>query len=206
MIAMLTGKVDRTGEGFIIIDVNGVGYLVFCSSRTLSYLADKIGEISINIETHVREDHIHLYGFASEAEQSWFRLLLTVQGVGAKVCLGILSALSPDNLIQAIASQDQNLIIKAPGVGPKLAARIIAELRDKVDESLLGLSMNISDGKVDDSGSNQLVDDAVSALINLGYGRSRALHAVHQVLAETTEDLSVEILITQGLVELSSNG
>ena len=184
MIAMLTGKVDRTGEGFIIIDVNGVGYLVFCSSRTLSYLADKFGEISINIETHVREDHIHLYGFASEAEQSWFKLLLTVQGVGAKVCLGILSALSPDNLIQAITSQDQNLITKAPGVGPKLAARIIAELRDKIDESLLGLSMNISDGKIDDSGSNQLVDDAVSALINLGYGRSRALHAVHQVLLQ----------------------
>ena len=206
MIAMLTGKVDRTGEGFIIIDVNGVGYLVFCSSRTLSYLADKIGEISINVETHVREDHIHLYGFASEAEQSWFKLLLTVQGVGAKVCLGILSALSPDNLIQAITSQDQNLITKAPGVGPKLAARIIAELRDKIDESLLGLSMNISDGKVNDSGPNQLVDDAVSALINLGYGRSKALHAVHQVLAEKTGDLSVEILITQGLVELSSNG
>lgn len=203
---MLTGKVDRTGEGFIIIDVNGVGYQVFCSSRTLSYLADKIGEISINVETHVREDHIHLYGFASEAEQSWFKLLLTVQGVGAKVCLGILSALSPDNLIQAITSQDQNLITKAPGVGPKLAARIIAELRDKIDESLLGLSMNISDGKVNDSGPNQLVDDAVSALINLGYGRSKALHAVHQVLAETTGDLSVEILITQGLVELSSNG
>ena len=158
MIAMLTGKVDRTGEGFIIIDVNGVGYLVFCSSRTLSYLADKIGEISINIETHVREDHIHLYGFASEAEQSWFRLLLTVQGVGAKVCLGILSALSPDNLIQAIASQDQNLIIKAPGVGPKLAARIIAELRDKVDESLLaGVKIKIGSIMIDNSLKNKLI-------------------------------------------------
>ena len=107
MIAKLTGQVDQTGEGYAVIDVNGIGYLVFCSSRTLNILATAIGAVSVIIETHVREDHIHLYGFVDEAEQVWFKLLITVQGVGAKVCLAILSALPPDNLVQAIAARDQ---------------------------------------------------------------------------------------------------
>ena len=207
MIAKLTGKVDHTGEGFIVIDVNGIGYLVFCSTRTLSILLDKTGVVSILVETHVREDHIHLYGFADETEQLWFRLLVTVQGVGAKVCLGILSALSPNNLMQAIAAQDQTLITKAPGVGPKLANRIVAELKDKIGEFSNCFPVDsVPDSKFVEGNANDFVDDAVSALVNLGYGRSDAFRAVHQVLAKVTNEPSVEVLIKEGLLELSSNG
>jgi Holliday junction DNA helicase RuvA len=207
MIAKLTGKVDQTGEGFVVIDVNGVGYIVFCSNRTLSILADKIGVISVIVETHVREDHIHLYGFADEIEQLCFRLLLTVQGVGAKVCLGILSALSPDNLMQAITAQDQTIITRAPGVGPKLATRIISELKDKIGNITVNFSETAELGyEIDKSDKKEFVEDAVSALVNLGYGRSEVFRAVHQVLAKVAHNPSVEELIKKGLSELSSDG
>jgi Holliday junction DNA helicase RuvA len=207
MIAKLTGQVDQTGEGYAIIDVNGIGYLVFCSSRTLNILATAIGAVSVIIETHVREDHIHLYGFADEAEQVWFKLLITVQGVGAKVCLAILSALPPDNLVQAIAARDQIAITRAPGVGPKLATRIVTELKDKIGDIALSFSGKpVVSGASSGNGKNQTVDDAVSALVNLGYGRSDAFRAVHHVSAKTTDNASVEVLIKEGLSELSSNG
>ena len=207
MIAKLTGLVDQTGEGYVIIDVSGVGYLVFCSNRTLNMLATAVGTVSVMIETHVREDHIHLYGFADEAERYWFKLLTTVQGVGAKVCLAILSVLTPDTLVHAIASQDKAAVTRAPGVGPKLATRILTELKDKVGGIELGSTKAALEGEVQVAeGANQFADDAVSALVNLGYGRSDAFRVVHQAAAKLGADASVEILIKDGLSELSANG
>ncbi len=207
MIAKLTGLVDSTGEDYVIIDVGGVGYSVFCSNRTLNMLATATGTVSVMIETHVREDHIHLYGFADEAERAWFKLLITVQGVGAKVCLAILSVLSPDNLVQAIAAQDKTAVTQAPGVGPKLATRILSELKDKVGGISLGSTTAVLEGEVAYAeGGNQFANDAVSALVNLGYGRSDAFRVVHQAAAKLGADASVEVLIKDGLLELSAHG
>ena len=130
MIARLRGNVDAIEDGRCIMDVGGVGYLVFCSTRTLGALPNA-GTATLLIETQVREDAISLYGFATSAERDWFRLLTTVQGVGAKVALALLSALSPDQLIAAISSGDKSALTRAPGVGPKLAIRICTELREK---------------------------------------------------------------------------
>ena len=206
MIARLKGIVDVLGDDWAVIDVNGVGYLVFCSSRTLSFL--NVGEAArLTIETHVREDHIHLYGFADEAERAWFSLLTTVQGVGAKVCLAILSVLSPDNLVQAIAAQDKAAITRAPGVGPKLATRILTELKDKVGGIALGSTTAALEGEVGGAdGTNKFADDAVSALVNLGYGRSEAFQVVHQAAAKHGDGVTVELLIKDGLAELSAHG
>ena len=207
MIAKLTGLVDSTGEDYVIIDVGGVGYSVFCSNRTLNMLATATGTVSVMIETHVREDHIHLYGFADEAERAWFKLLITVQGVGAKVCLAIVSVLSPDNLVQAIAAQDKTAVTQAPGVGPKLATRILSELKDKVGGISLGSTTAVLEGEVAYAeGGNQFANDAVSALVNLGYGRSDAFRVVHQAAAKLGADASVEVLIKDGLSELSAHG
>ncbi len=207
MLAKLTGLVDSTGEDYVIIDVGGVGYSVFCSNRTLNMLATATGTVSVMIETHVREDHIHLYGFADEAERAWFKLLITVQGVGAKVCLAILSVLSPDNLVQAIAAQDKAAVTQAPGVGPKLATRILSELKDKVGGISLGSTTAVLEGEVAYAdGGSQFANDAVSALVNLGYGRSDAFRVVHQAAAKLGADASVEVLIKDGLSELSAHG
>ena len=207
MLAKLTGLVDSTGEDYVIIDVGGVGYSVFCSNRTLNMLATATGTVSVMIETHVREDHIHLYGFADEAERAWFKLLTTVQGVGAKVCLAILSVLSPDNLVQAIAAQDKAAVTQAPGVGPKLATRILSELKDKVGGISLGSTTAVLEGEVAYAdGGSQFANDAVSALVNLGYGRSDAFRVVHQAAAKLGADASVEVLIKDGLSELSAHG
>ncbi len=207
MIAKLTGLVDSTGEDYVIIDVGGVGYSVFCSNRTLNMLATATGTVSVMIETHVREDHIHLYGFADEAERAWFKRLITVQGVGAKVCLAILSVLSPDNLVQAIAAQDKAAVTQAPGVGPKLATRILSELKDKVGGISLGSTTAVLEGEVAYAdGGSQFANDAVSALVNLGYGRSDAFRVVHQAAAKLGADASVEVLIKDGLSELSAHG
>jgi Holliday junction DNA helicase RuvA len=184
MIAKLTGLVDQIGEGHVIIDVKGVGYLVFCSNKTLNILAAAEGTVSVMIETHVREDHIHLYGFGDESERAWFNLLTTVQGVGAKVCLAILSVLSPDNLMQAIAAQDKATVSRSPGVGPKLATRIITALADY---------------------TSQFIDDAVSALVNLGYSKSDAFGAIHQSARKLGVDVTVEVLIKDGLLVLNTN-
>ena len=207
MIAKLRGFIDQTGESYVVMDVNGVGYLVFCSKRTLNMLSKEVGEVSLKIETHVREDHIHLFGFFDEVEREWFNTLITVQGVGAKVCLAMLSVLPPDDLMQAIAAQDRAAITKSPGVGPKLAARIITELRDKIEDmALRTATIPVGDKTGLASGSNQIIDDAISALVNLGYGRSDAFRVVHQSAAKIENDVSVEKLIKEGLVELSSNG
>lgn len=209
MIAKLTGRVDSTGDGWAIIDVGGVGYLVFCSGRTLTALSAESGIVSLFIETNVREDHIHLYGFVNAAEQAWYRILTTVQGVGAKVGLGMLSALSPDQLAQAIVSQDVAALTQAPGVGKKLATRVVSELKDKIGDLALqpfaaasgptGATLTAVAG----DGMDQTAVDAISALVNLGYGRSEAFGAVTRANAKHGEGVTVEALITDGLAELS---
>ncbi|OYX03309.1 MAG: Holliday junction branch migration protein RuvA, partial [Bosea sp. 32-68-6] len=169
MIGKLKGIVDSYGEDHVILDVQGVGYVVQCSSRTLQRLP-KPGEPSaLSIETHVREDAIRLYGFLSDTERDWFRLMQVVQGVGAKVALAILSTFEPGALATAIATGDKAAVSRAPGVGPKLAQRLCAELKDKapafghVDPGVAQLASALQDKKLP-----QPVADAVSALANLG--------------------------------------
>ena len=200
MIAKLRGLLDSAAEDSAVIDVNGVGYLVFASARSLKALPPKGSEVELHIETHVREDHIHLYGFTTEAERAWFRLLLTVQGVGAKVALALLSALSPDDLAAAIAAQDRTTITRAQGVGPKLATRLITELKDKIGAFAAGLP-SIRRGE---AGSGPGInEDAVSALVNLGYRRAEAFSAIARVAGRLGANASVEALIRAGLKELA---
>lgn len=204
VIGRLKGVVDSYGEDSVIIDVHGVGYLVHCSSRTLQRLSS-IGEAAtLAIETHVREDMIRLYGFESDGEREWFRLLQTVQGVGAKVALAILSSLDPGSLATAIATGDKAGVARSPGVGPKLAARIVAELKDKapafgaVDPALVRLS-----GAVMDGSAPQPVADAISALVNLGYPPAQASAAIAVALKSAGEDAESRALIRLGLRELA---
>jgi Holliday junction DNA helicase RuvA len=195
MIARLTGIIDSIGEDHAVIDVAGVGYLVFCSSRTLRNLA--VGRsASLPTETHVREDHIHLYGFADAFERDWFRLLTTVQGVGAKLALAILSTLEPQALADAIASEDKASVTRAPGVGPKLAARIVTELKDKVSAEIVRPAFGAA--------PRGALEDAVSALVNLGYRRGEAFGAVSHAVQRLGPDAGVEQLITAGLKELAA--
>jgi Holliday junction DNA helicase RuvA len=172
MIGKLRGVIDSYGEDFIVVDVNGVGYLVHCSARTLQALPAAGEPVTLAIETHVREDQIRLFGFLADVEREWFRLLQTVQGVGTKVALAILSTLKPADLASAIAMRDKATITRTPGVGPKVAERIVTELKDKapaytaLDPAVVRLS-----GAVDEKRAPAPVTDAVSALVNLGYGQ-----------------------------------
>lgn len=198
MIARLKGLVDQLGEDWAVIDVQGVGYLVFCSSKTLSRLP-RIGEAaSLFIETHVREDHIHLYGFCEEAERAWFRLLQTVQGVGSKVALAILSTLSGDDLANAIASGDKAMLSRPSGVGPKLAARLAVELKDKV----AGIAVPGSFAPAMAAATGGALEDAISALVNLGYRRAEAQMAVVKAKAALGDGAATPALIRVGLQEL----
>jgi holliday junction DNA helicase RuvA len=199
MIAMLAGMVEQRGTESLVLDVNGVGYLVFASARTLGRVPARGEPLRLLIETHVREDHIHLYGFADEAERSWFRLLTTVQGVGARLGLAILSVLAPDALANAILAQDKAALSRADGVGQKLATRIVSELKDKVGGIALGPAAAISVGAPDGAAAA----DAVSALVNLGYSRSDAFGAVAQAAKRLGEAAKIDALIRIGLQELS---
>ncbi|MGA8818329.1 MAG: Holliday junction branch migration protein RuvA, partial [Xanthobacteraceae bacterium] len=169
MIGKLKGVVDSYGEDSIILDVNGVGYLVHCSTRTLQELPGVGEPATLSIETHVREDQIRLFGFSTGIEREWFRLLQTVQGVGVKVALAVLSTLKPADLATAIAMRDKATVARTPGVGPKVAERIVTELKDKapaytdVDPAVVRLS-----GALDEKRAPQPMSDAVSALVNLG--------------------------------------
>lgn len=203
MIAKLTGLLDSIGEGWAVIDVGGVGYLVYCSARTLSKLPGRGEAVSFAVDTHVREDHIHLYGFVDTAEREWFRLLTTVQGVGAKVALGILSVLGPQELSDAILSQDKGMITRAPGVGPKLAIRLLTELKDKVG-GLAAVTPAVAAAASAEGADRAALDDAVSALVNLGYRRGDAFGAVAGVMRTLGEDTPVEELIRAGLKELTA--
>ncbi|HEX2117398.1 MAG TPA: Holliday junction branch migration protein RuvA [Alphaproteobacteria bacterium] len=201
MIAKLTGLVDSIGRDHAIIDVGGVGYLVRCSTRTLAALPPAGSVASVSVETLVREDAIDLYGFGTMRERDWFRLLTTVQGVGAKVALSILSALSADELSQAIMAQDKAMVSRADGVGPKLANRIVSELKDKVASgSFTPAAVTVSvPGLPADA-----VTDAVSALVNLGYRRAEAVGAIDKAARKLGPSARIEALIPAGLKELGT--
>ena len=206
MIAKLRGTVDQVGEDWAVIDVNGVGYLVSCPGRTLSELV--VGKpATLAIETQVREDRIQLFGFLDADERDWFRLLQTVQGVGGRVALAILSALAPGQLLQVIASGDRAAITRADGVGPKLAARILTELKEKAGGLALGaLAQQPATGKAAKRGAPATPNisvDAVSALVNLGYGRAEAFGAVASASRALGDSASLDALIKAGLKELS---
>jgi Holliday junction DNA helicase RuvA len=179
MIGKLRGRIDTVDEDAVILDVGGVGYHVFCSSRTLAALPP-VGETAqLIIETHVREDHIHLYGFPDSIERDWFRLLLTVQGVGNKIALAILGAYAPEQLAHGILAKDTAAFRAISGIGPKLAERIVTELKDKVTKLPISEFQKPSK-KSDAKGQKQeysLTEDAISALVNLGYSRSEAYTA-----------------------------
>src|SRR5262245_38386456 len=202
MIAKLAGVVEQIDPDGAIIDVNGVGYLAFCSTRTISRLPSPGSPARLLIETHVREDHIHLYGFIDAAERDWFRSLTTVQGVGARLALAILSAMAPEHLTLAILGQDKAALTRAEGVGPKLAARIVNELRDKVSSSpaMRAPSGVIGTERRDDAGP---AADAVSALVNLGYRRAEAFGAVAAAARRLGSAAEAAALIRAGLQELA---
>jgi Holliday junction DNA helicase RuvA len=200
VIAKLKGLVDATGEDWAVIDVGGVGYLVFCSSKTLARLP-RVGEATVlHVETHVREDHIHLYGFSEPAEREWFRLLLTVQGVGSKVALSLLSALAPDDLARAISAGDKAMLTRAQGVGPKVAMRLVTELKDKVAAIALGGAPAPVAGAAP-LGRPDL-EDAISALVNLGYRRVEAHAAVLKAAESLGAGAATGALIRDGLKAL----
>ena len=203
MIAKLTGILDSVGDDWAILDVGGVGYLVFCSSRALAQLPGTGEAVSFVIETHIREDHIHLYGFLDHAERDWFKLLTTVQGVGAKVGLGIQSVLGPKELTDAILAQDKGMITRAPGVGPKLATRLLTELKDKVG-GMASVAPAMAGAVAANDTDRAAMEDAVSALVNLGYRRGDAFGAVTGAMRSIGDDAGVEDLIRAGLKELTA--
>jgi len=205
MIGKLKGKVDAIGESFCIVDVNGVGYEVQCSARALRNL--NVGdEVSLTIDTHVRDDAIRLFGFASEVERTWFRTLQNVQGVGSKVALALLGTLSPADLANAIALSDWALVEQAPGVGKKLAQRIVAEMKDKAPAlSVAGLRLPgaVADGSAVAAPDGDAAAEAMSALTNLGYQPVQASAAVAAAMKELGEDADTAKLIRRGLKELA---
>ncbi len=204
MIGKLKGIIDSYGEDYVILDVNGVGYQVHCSARTLQALPAAREPATLSIETHVREDQIKLFGFMSDSEREWFRLLQTVQGVGAKVALSVLGTLNASELATAIAMRDKAMVARTPGVGPKVAERIVTELKDKapvladVDPAIVHLA-----GSLDEKRAPKPVADAVSALVNLGYGQPQAAAAIAAAARAAGEGVDTATLIRQGLKELA---
>ena len=204
MIGKLKGLIDSYGEDYVILDVGGVGYQVHCSSRTLQALPSPGEAAVLSIETYVREDQIKLFGFRTDTEREWFRLLQTVQGVGTKVALSILSTLRPADLASAIALRDKAMVARSPGVGPKVAERIVTELKDKapkyaeIDPAVVRLA-----GAVEEKRAPQPVADAVSALVNLGYGQPQAAAAIAAAAREAGEGAETARLIRLGLKELA---
>ncbi len=202
MIAKLAGLVDQVGPDAAVIDVGGVGYLAFCSTRTISNLPPAGSPVTLLIETHVREDHIHLYGFTDAAERDWFRQLTTVQGVGARLALAILSAVSPEELGLTILAQDKAALTRADGVGPRLAARIVNELRDKVGGAAAAAAPTAPITPATDQNAGPAAD-AVSALVNLGYRRAEAFGAVATAARRLGGAADAGALIRGGLQELA---
>ncbi|MBF0563270.1 MAG: Holliday junction branch migration protein RuvA [Alphaproteobacteria bacterium] len=208
MIAKLRGIVDSRGEDWAVLDVGGVGYLCSCSSRTLGRLPVPGDAVSLLVDTHVREDAIQLYGFFDVTERDWFRLLTTVQGVGGRVALALLSAFTPESLALAISAEDRAGLTRAAGVGPRLAARLITELKEKVG----GLAMTGTRGapasttpavvseRVD--ATREAAADAVSALVNLGYGRAEAFGAVSRAMSGAGGG-DVQVLVRAALKEFA---
>ena len=199
MIAKLTGLLDSVGDGWLVVETGGVGYLVRCSARTLREVGAPGGTISLLIDTHVREDHIHLYGFSLPEERTWFRLLQTVQGVGARMALGVLDALSTDELVDAILAQDAAMLTRANGVGPKLAKRLAAELKDRIGDIAPAPLAGVAAA----SAAGDPAGDAVSALVNLGYRRVEAFAAVSRARQSLGAAVEVGALIRESLKELA---
>ena len=202
MIATLSGKLDSIGDGWAVIDVGGVGYHVFCAGRTLAALPTPGTSISLEIETVVREDQFHLYGFLDAHEREWFRLLRKVQSVGAKMALAILGLLSPEDLTLAITARDRASLTRVSGVGPKLADRLLTELKDKAPVD--GVAFALGGGAAMGAPQGSATGDAVSALVNLGYRQSEAFGAVAGAAREFGDDASIEVLIQAGLKELGA--
>ena len=204
MIGKLRGVIDSYSDDTVVVDVHGVGYLVHCSARTLQSLPSPGEAATISIETWVREDQIRLYGFASDLEREWFRILTGVQGVGAKVALAILGTLKVSDLANAIALGDKAQISRTPGVGPKLAQRLVLELKDKapafasVDPAVVKLQDDLSERR-----ASTPVSEAVSALVNLGYGEIQASAAVAAAVRAAGDKAKTEELIRHGLKELA---
>ncbi|MDD4615703.1 MAG: Holliday junction branch migration protein RuvA [Alphaproteobacteria bacterium] len=199
MIGKLKGIVDSISGSQLILDVGGVGYVVTCSARTLRNIGAAGEAASLLIETQVREDAINLYGFVDTVEQDWFRLLTTVQGIGARVAMSILSVVSPDQLSNAIAAQDKTVLTQADGVGPKLALRLVTELKDKVPAFMASPVRAVPNAS---SFPQSLAGDALSALLNLGYRRAEAFAAV-SAAAQRDPDAKLDALIKASLAELS---
>lgn len=203
MIGRLRGRVDGRGDNWVLIDVGGVGYMVEGSARMLENLPGDGEAVTLAIETYVREDQLRLFGFLSEEDRSWFRLLMGVQGVGAKVALAIESVLSADDLTRAIAAQDKAMVARAPGVGPKVAQRIVQELKDKIPEAQFIAASSATAGNGGAAAGSKVLEEALSALTNLGYQRSQAnaaLMAARGKLGDEAE--SIEALIKQALKEM----
>jgi len=202
LIARLKGLVESIDEGAAVIDVNGVGYLVSASSRTLRNLVAG-GAATLLVETIVREDAIALYGFLETAERDWFRILTTVQGVGARVALSILSTLSPDEIARAIAAGDRASLSRPPGVGPKLAARLATELKDKAAAFGVSPAPRAADAAAPAAAAASVNEDAVSALVNLGYRRVEAFGAIARVTQRLGPEAPLDAVIRGGLQELA---
>jgi Holliday junction DNA helicase RuvA len=202
MIGKLKGTIDEIGDDYVLVDVHGVCYVAHCSSRTLGRIGSAGEAVVLFIETYVREDQLKLFGFMSALEREWFNLLQSVQGVGAKVALAVLSTLTPSELANAIALQDKAAISRAPGVGPKVALRLVTELKNKAPafagEANIGLKQELGEGV-----ASAPVADAVSALTNLGYSRDQAANAVAAALKNGGEGADSAKLIRLGLKELS---
>lgn len=203
MIGKLTGKLDAISANAVILDVGGVGYEVTIGARTFGALP-AVGEpVSLAIDTYVREDEIRLYGFATEHERSWFRALQTVQGVGAKVALAVLGTLSTSDLANAVALGDKGMVSRAPGVGPKVAMRIVAELKDKMPTLAPAIVPGGGYAPVAMLPEGLAAQDAVSALTNLGYGHAQAAGAISAAIGKVGRDARPEELIRVGLKELA---
>jgi holliday junction DNA helicase RuvA len=203
MIGKITGRLDQVTSNAVIVDVGGVGYEVTVGARTLSMLPPIGQSVTLAIDTHVREDEIRLYGFASEHERSWFRALQTVQGVGAKIALAVLGTLSAEELANAVALQDKGQVARAPGVGPKVAARIVAELKDKMPSLAPAIRPGGGLAPVAALPEGLAARDAVSALTNLGYAHGEAAAAVSAAIGKAGREARAEELIRLGLRELA---
>jgi Holliday junction DNA helicase RuvA len=202
MIAKLRGIIDSVGEDWVILDVQGVGYQLSCSGQTLARLEKPGAPAAFHTEMRMRDEIPHLYGFVERAELDWFRTLTTVQGVGAKVALSILSVLAPDALAMALAAGDKAALTRADGVGPKLAARIAAELKDRAQTQSLRIVVDQATTPNRPAAAQQPNAEAVSALVNLGYSRADAFAAVMAVAGKG--DLPLGDLIRLALRELSA--
>jgi len=200
MIAKLTGKLDSQQGSSLVIDVNGVGYALLCSQTTLKDLPPHGQVFSIFVEPLVRAEQITLFGFFTEQERSIFRLLLTVQGVGGKVCISLLSSMTPSQIQNSILSQDSVPLTQADGVGPKVAQRIVRELKDKVGAGVFS-SEPLS---FVESLTSKVQKEAISALTNLGYKKQEVLEAVHKVTQESKEGLSLNQVVPLALKQLTS--